>query len=53
MLICANESYQKAAELTGIKISHSTLHRLVQRQDFELPTSVLGVKEVAWRKSKD
>ena len=34
------------AELTGIKINHSTLHRLVQRQNFELLTSVLGVKEV-------
>jgi len=48
MLICANESYQRAendlAELTGIKISHSTLHRLVQRHNYELPTSVLGVK---------
>jgi len=51
MLICANESYQNAEkdfeELTGIKISHSTLHRSVLRQDFELPTSKLGVKEVA------
>lgn len=35
LLISANESYQRAEEdleqLTGIKISHSTLQRLVNR----------------------
>src|ERR687885_320771 len=31
---------------TGIKISHSTLQRLVNRQEFELPTSKEGVKEI-------
>ena len=48
--ICANESYQKAEEellsLTGIKISHSTLNRLVNRQDIELPESKVGVQEI-------
>lgn len=51
LLICANESYQKAEEdllaLTGIKIPHSSLHRLVNRQDLELPDSKLGVQEIA------
>lgn len=50
LLICANESYQRAEEdlvsLTGIKISHSTLQRLVGRCEFELPCSRLGVKEI-------
>lgn len=36
----ANESYQNAEEdieaLTGVKVSHSTLQRLVHRQDFAL-----------------
>ena len=51
LLICANESYQRAEQdleaLTGIKISHSTLQRLVGRCSFELPSSQLGVKEIA------
>jgi hypothetical protein len=50
LLISANESYQRAEkdleELTGIKISHSTLQRLVNRQEFELPTSKQGVQEI-------
>ena len=37
LLICANESYQRSSEdlreLTGIKISHSTLQRLVNKQE--------------------
>jgi hypothetical protein len=33
-------------KLTGIKISHSTLQRLVKRQEFELSTSQQGVKEI-------
>jgi hypothetical protein len=48
LLISANESYQRAEEdleeLTGIKISHSTLQRLANRQEFELPTSKQGVQ---------
>jgi hypothetical protein len=48
LLISANESYQRAEEdleeLTGIKISQSTLQRLVNRQEFELPTSKQGVQ---------
>lgn len=50
LLISANESYQRAEEdlevLTGMKISHSTLQRLVNRQEFELPTSKQGVQEM-------
>ena len=50
LLISANESDQRAEEdleqLTGIKISHSTLQRLVNRQEFELPTSKQGVQQI-------
>ncbi|MEG4117323.1 ISKra4 family transposase [Microcoleus sp. N9_B4] len=50
LLISANESYQMAEKdleiFTGIKISHSTLHRLVKRQEFELPISKQGVQEI-------
>ena len=50
LLISANESYQMGEKdlekFTGIKISHSTLQRLVKRQEFELPTSQQGVKEI-------
>ena len=50
ILISANESYQMAEKdlekFTGIKISHSTLQRLVKRQELELPTSQQGVKEI-------
>jgi len=39
--ICANESYQDAAAdlaaLSGVRVGRSSLHRLVQRQDFSLP----------------
>ncbi len=39
LLVSANESDQRASEdietLTGIKISHSTLHRMVGRQEWE------------------
>lgn len=49
--LCANESYQNAeAELeamTGIKVGHSTLHRLVQRQAFELPEAKQSLTEVS------
>jgi len=45
-----NESYQRGEKdlekFTGIKVSHSTLERLVKRQDFEWPTSKQGVQEI-------
>ena len=48
LLISANESYQRGEKdlekFTGMKVSHSTLQRLVKRQDFELPTSKQGVQ---------
>lgn len=48
--VCANESYQRAEEdlfsLTGVKISHSSLQRLVNQQEIEVPASKLGVQEV-------
>ena len=50
LLISANESYQigekDLEKFTGIKVSHSTLQRLVKIQDFELPTSKQGVQEI-------
>ena len=50
LLISANESYQMAEKdlekFTVIKISHSTLLILVNRQEFELPTSKQGVQEI-------
>ena len=50
LLITANESYQitekDLEKLTGIKISYSTLQRLVKRQEFELFTSQQRVKEI-------
>jgi hypothetical protein len=50
ILISANESYQMAEKdlekFTGIKISHSTLQRLVKIQEFELPPSKQGVQEI-------
>jgi hypothetical protein len=50
LLISANESDQRAEEdleeLSGLKFSHSTLQRLVNRQEFELPTSKQGVQEI-------
>jgi len=43
LIISANESYQKGEKdletFTGIHVAHSTLHRLVKSQEFELPTS--------------
>lgn len=51
LLISANESYQRGEEdlekLTGMKVSHSTLQRLVQRQEFELPIAKQQVQEMA------
>jgi len=50
LLMSANESSQKAEEdleqLSGIKISHSTLQRLVNGQGFEWPTSQQGAQEI-------
>jgi len=50
LIISANESYQKGEKdletFTGIPVSHSTLHRLVKNQEFELPTSKQGVQEI-------
>ncbi len=49
--LSANESYQHAqAEveaLTGVKVGHSSLHRLVQRQEFTLPDAKQSVNEVS------
>ncbi len=49
--VSANESYQDAEEeiatLIGIKVSHSTLQRLVQRSEFELPTAKQKVTEMS------
>ena len=49
--LCANESYQNAeAELealTGVRVGHSTLHRLVNRQEFQLPSARQAVPEVS------
>jgi hypothetical protein len=50
LIISANESYQKGEKdletFTGIRVAHSTLQRMVKRQDFELPTSQQGVQEI-------
>lgn len=49
--VSANESYQDAEEeiaaLSGIKVSHSTLQRLVQRSEFELPSAKQKVTEMS------
>ena len=48
LLISANESYERGEKdlenFTDLKVSHSTLQRLVKRQDFELPKSKQGVQ---------
>jgi len=50
LLISPNESYARGKKdlekFTGIRVSHSTLQRLVKIQDFELPTSKQGVQEI-------
>lgn len=50
LLLSANESFQDGEKdieaLTGIKVSHSTLQRLVKRQEYELPQTKQGVSEV-------
>ncbi len=49
--LSANESYQDAEKdivaLTGVKVGHTTQHRLVQRQEFEMPSAKLAVSEVS------
>lgn len=51
LLLSANESYQDAQKdisaLTGVKVGHSTQHRVVQRQEFELPAAKQAVSEVS------
>lgn len=51
MLLSGNESFQDGEKdifaLTGIKVSHSTLQRLVQRQDYEEPHTKQGVSEIS------
>ena len=46
LLLSANESYSRAEQdiiiLTGMAVGHSTQQRLVQRQEFELPSISLG-----------
>jgi hypothetical protein len=50
-LVSANESYLIAEEdietLTGIKISHSTLHRMVHRQEWEEITLCEPIREIS------
>lgn len=62
--LSANQSYQSAAveieALTGVKVSHSTQHRLVLQQDLPLPQALQAVSEVSvdggkvrWQTRKD
>lgn len=50
--VSANESYQDAqseiAALMGVRVSHSTLQRLVQRTEFEFPQAKQKVSEVSF-----
>ena len=50
LLLSGNESFQDGEKdletLTGIKVSHSTLQRLVQRTEYQLPEILQGVSEV-------
>jgi hypothetical protein len=51
LLLSGNESFQDGEKdilaLTGIKVSHSTLQRLVQRQEYYEPQALQGVSEVS------
>ncbi len=51
LLVSGNESFQDGEKdieaLTGIKVSHSTLQRLVHRQDFQEPMALQGVSEIS------
>jgi hypothetical protein len=46
-----SESYQNAEleleALTGVKVGHSTLHRLVNKQDLQLPSALQAIPEVS------
>lgn len=49
--LCANESYQNAEgeieALTGMKVGHTTLHRLVETAEFSIPDALQPVSEVS------
>jgi hypothetical protein len=49
--LSANESYQKAESeieaLMGVKVNHSTFHRLVQRTEVEFPTARQRVSQLS------
>lgn len=51
LLLSGNESFQDSEKdieaLTGIKVSHSTLQRLVQRIEYEEPQTLQGLSEVS------
>lgn len=51
LLLSGNESFQDGEKdieaLTGIKVSHSTLQRLVQRIEYSEPQALQGVSEVS------
>jgi hypothetical protein len=51
LLLSASESYQNAevdlATLTGVKVGHSSQHRLVQRQEFSSPQSKLAIAQLS------
>jgi hypothetical protein len=51
LLLSGNGSFQDGEKdietLTGMKVSHSRLQRLVQRQDYEEPQALQGVSEVS------
>ncbi len=51
LLLSGNESFQDVEKdieaLTGIKVSHSTLQRLVHRQEYEEPQTLQGVSEIS------
>ena len=50
-LLSASESYQNASidlgTLTGVKVSHSSQHRLVQRQEFSAPEASQALAQLS------
>jgi hypothetical protein len=50
-LLSASESYQNASvdlyTLTEVKVSHSSQHRLVQRQEFSVPQAFRAIAQVS------
>jgi hypothetical protein len=50
-LLSASESYQNASvdlyTLTGVKVTHSSQHRLVQRQEFSYFQAKLAIAQVS------